>query len=186
MDLGQRYELVRVAGGGWGSARLSEDRLPEPAEPTIAPSRPADTRHRLGKLWRSQAVPGERHWGAGGSEVHRAGRKGKGESLRDWGSWQRFVAVAPQPGPCGGGLQQRRRLPPTGCTPAACDAQRPPAPLSLQIDKNVEREIINHRMLSGHPNIVCFREVRRQGRSAGARTPACCNTRAFSPAAWLC
>ena len=28
-----------------------------------------------------------------------------------------------------------------------------------QIDKNVEREIINHRMLSGHPNIVRFREV---------------------------
>lgn len=32
-----------------------------------------------------------------------------------------------------------------------------------QIDKNVEREIINHRMLSGHPNIVRFREVRRGG-----------------------
>lgn len=28
-----------------------------------------------------------------------------------------------------------------------------------KIDKNVEREIINHRMLSGHPNIVRFREV---------------------------
>jgi serine/threonine-protein kinase SRK2 len=30
---------------------------------------------------------------------------------------------------------------------------------SLQIDKNVEREIINHRQLSGHPNIVRFFEV---------------------------
>jgi serine/threonine-protein kinase SRK2 len=29
----------------------------------------------------------------------------------------------------------------------------------LQIDKNVEREIINHRQLSGHPNIVRFFEV---------------------------
>lgn len=28
-----------------------------------------------------------------------------------------------------------------------------------KIDKNVEREIINHRELSGHPNIVTFREV---------------------------
>ena len=28
-----------------------------------------------------------------------------------------------------------------------------------QIDKNVEREIINHRQLSGHPNIVRFRDV---------------------------
>jgi serine/threonine-protein kinase SRK2 len=29
----------------------------------------------------------------------------------------------------------------------------------LQIDKNVEREIVNHRQLSGHPNIVSFHEV---------------------------
>ncbi|KDD75670.1 protein kinase, partial [Helicosporidium sp. ATCC 50920] len=28
-----------------------------------------------------------------------------------------------------------------------------------KIDKNVEREIINHRQLSGHPNIIRFREV---------------------------
>lgn len=28
-----------------------------------------------------------------------------------------------------------------------------------KIDKNVEREIINHRQLSGHPNIVRFKEV---------------------------
>lgn len=34
------------------------------------------------------------------------------------------------------------------------------AAVLMQIDKNVEREIINHRMLSGHPNIVRFREVR--------------------------
>ena len=29
----------------------------------------------------------------------------------------------------------------------------------MQIDKNVEREIINHRQLSGHPNIIRFKEV---------------------------
>lgn len=29
----------------------------------------------------------------------------------------------------------------------------------VQIDKNVEREIINHRQLSGHPNIIRFKEV---------------------------
>ena len=28
-----------------------------------------------------------------------------------------------------------------------------------QIDKNVERELQNHRQLSGHPNIIRFREV---------------------------
>ena len=42
-------------------------------------------------------------------------------------------------------------------------AGRPARCCLLQIDKNVEREIINHRMLSGHPNIVRFREVRRSG-----------------------
>lgn len=34
----------------------------------------------------------------------------------------------------------------------------PALPL-LQIDKNVEREIVNHRQLSGHPNIVRFFDV---------------------------
>jgi len=29
----------------------------------------------------------------------------------------------------------------------------------LQIDKNVEREIVNHRQLSGHPNIIRFQEA---------------------------
>lgn len=34
-------------------------------------------------------------------------------------------------------------------------------PSSLrQVDKNVEREILNHRMLN-HPNIIGFKEVRR-------------------------
>lgn len=40
----------------------------------------------------------------------------------------------------------------------------------MQIDKNVEREIINHRMLSGHPNIVRFREVRKRRADAVPRT----------------
>ena len=35
----------------------------------------------------------------------------------------------------------------------------PPTRLRQQVDKNVEREIVNHRMLN-HPNIVGFREVR--------------------------
>jgi hypothetical protein len=29
----------------------------------------------------------------------------------------------------------------------------------VQVDKNVEREILNHRHLSGHTNIVQFKEV---------------------------
>ncbi len=33
---------------------------------------------------------------------------------------------------------------------------------NLQIDKNVEREIVNHRTLL-HPNIIKFREVRALG-----------------------
>lgn len=37
---------------------------------------------------------------------------------------------------------------------AGCDVM-----LYVQIDKNVEREIINHRQLSGHPNIIRFFEV---------------------------
>ena len=32
-------------------------------------------------------------------------------------------------------------------------------PAGLQIDKNVERELINHRSLL-HPNIIRFKEVR--------------------------
>ena len=34
-----------------------------------------------------------------------------------------------------------------------------PIPAVPQIDRNVERELINHRQLSGHPNIIRFREV---------------------------
>lgn len=33
------------------------------------------------------------------------------------------------------------------------------APVLLQVDKNVEREILNHRMLI-NPNVVGFKEVR--------------------------
>lgn len=47
----------------------------------------------------------------------------------------------------------------------ACDRRgvlipgTPWPPCTSQIDRNVEREIINHRELSGHPNIIRFREV---------------------------
>eukprot|EP00955_Chlamydomonas_euryale_P107207 365748-Chlamydomonas_euryale.AAC.11 len=40
-----------------------------------------------------------------------------------------------------------------------------------QVDKNVEREILNHRVLK-HPNIIAFKEVRgrlRAGRGRGTR-----------------
>ncbi len=42
-----------------------------------------------------------------------------------------------------------------GCASQACMADLSP---SCQVDKNVEREILNHRMLN-HPNIVAFKEV---------------------------
>ena len=35
-------------------------------------------------------------------------------------------------------------------------SRSPPPHAPPQIDKNVEREIVNHRQLSGHPNIVRF------------------------------
>lgn len=40
------------------------------------------------------------------------------------------------------------------------DGARARVPVATQVDKNVEREILNHRMLS-HPNIISFKEVSR-------------------------
>lgn len=45
------------------------------------------------------------------------------------------------------------------CRPAACTA--------TQVNKNVEREILNHKRLSGHTNIVQFKEV-----GSGAALPS--------------
>jgi hypothetical protein len=43
------------------------------------------------------------------------------------------------------------------------DAPAPsPTPATVQIDKNVEREILNHRMLN-NTHVIAFREVGRPG-----------------------
>lgn len=41
------------------------------------------------------------------------------------------------------------------CGPVSWAQPRRP----LQVDKNVEREVLNHRRLSGHTNIVQFKEA---------------------------
>ncbi len=58
-------------------------------------------------------------------------------------------------------------------TSCRCHA-KPPTSCTTQIDKNVEREIINHRSLL-HPNIIRFREVLSEcgcgGFTRDTRTP---------------
>lgn len=41
-------------------------------------------------------------------------------------------------------------------------------PPPRQVDRNVEREIVNHRMLN-HPNVIGFKEVRRPGARAAVQ-----------------
>ena len=178
MDTGTRYELVSgrwagAAGQSWSRPPSLRGQVPV-SPPLVEPGGArrssasdhtcaADTGHWLRQLRGGQAVSGQGHRRAGGSQIHRAGREGAPQG----GVWGVGGAMAARgeggrggAGTAAGGGRE------TALPDVPTLAYLPP-PLRLQIDKNVEREIINHRMLSGHPNIVRFREVRCEAAGGG-------------------
>jgi serine/threonine protein kinase len=108
-----------------------------------------DQGHRLGQLRRRQADARQGHGGAGGGQVYRARGQGKERKKKR----RRRERERKEKEKKGGPFRQKLRHLTTFPLPL-----HSPPNNSQQIDRNVERELVNHRSLL-HPNIVRFKEV---------------------------